>query len=349
VNFRTRRRRKIISQYAVGWPLGFIFLVLVRSIGTVEQGQFDPGIFNSILISIGLGLTFGIISGYFQYLIEEKFYRKASIKKLVLLKLCYLVAFLLLMITVSYLLATLFFGNESSFIGFASDAGSGIIYAYIIFFDLFMLMMRQISLTLGEGNLWKILTGQFYDPFEEERIFMFIDLQSSTELAEKLGHLKYSQLIQDCFIDLGVTNQFFANVYQYVGDEAVLTWPLENGIKKENCLEAFFAFKEQIESKRKYYEREYQHVPFFKAGINSGIVTVTEVGKYKREIAYHGDTMNTAARIQSKCNEYGVDLLISEKLFKSLDKEKYRFIDKGSVELKGKQSEIELYSVEKRK
>jgi len=37
--------------------------------------------------------------------------------------------------------------------------------------------------------------------------------------------------------------------------------------------------------------------------MNAGVVTVAEVGKYKKEIAYHKDTINTAARIQVKCNE----------------------------------------------
>lgn len=125
---------------------------------------------------------------------------------------------------------------------------------------------------LGEGNLARILTGQFYEPHEEERIFMFIDLQSSTELAEQLGHIKYSRLIQDCFNDLSVTSKYYAQIYQYVGDEAVLTWEIDRGIQNDNCLNAFFAFKKQLESRKEHYLKEYNHLPFFKAGLNCGIV-----------------------------------------------------------------------------
>ena len=319
---------------------------MIRSIGTVEEGNFDPGLGSSIVLAISLGVFFGIISGYSQFLLEEKFYRKASLKTIFLYRLFYLIAFVITMILTGYFITSTFLGNSNSFVDFAFDAGSGIIYSYIVLFDIFMLLLRQVSLMLGEGNLWRLFTGQFYEPHEEERIFMFIDLQSSTELAEQLGHIKYSRLIQDCFSDLSVTSPNYAQIYQYVGDEAVLSWSLDKGIHNENCLNAFYAFKEQLASRASYYEQEYGHLPFFKAGLNCGIVTVTEVGKYKREIAYHGDTINTAARIQAKCNEYGVELLVSENLFESLSKEKYDFVDKGCVELRGKQNRIELYEVQ---
>jgi adenylate cyclase len=35
------------------------------------------------------------------------------------------------------------------------------------------------------------------------------------------------------------------------------------------------------------------------------------VGDIKRDIAYHGDTLNTAARIQSVCNQYNKRFLTS--------------------------------------
>ena len=118
---------------------------------------------------------------------------------------------------------------------------------------------------------------------------MFLDLRSSTTIAEKLGHEKYSRLMQDCFNDLGVVIENDAEIYQYVGDEAVLTWSMEGGLKDQNCIRAFFTFKERLERKSEYYQSTYGVQPEFKAGVNGGSVIVTEVGKYKKEIAYYGD------------------------------------------------------------
>jgi adenylate cyclase len=59
-------------------------------------------------------------------------------------------------------------------------------------------------------------------------------------------------------------------------------------------------------------------VPEFKAGVNAGVVTVAEIGDLKREIAYHGDVVNTAARLRSACNEFDKQLLASEYVIKNL-------------------------------
>jgi adenylate cyclase len=43
---------------------------------------------------------------------------------------------------------------------------------------------------------------------------MFLDLKGSTTHAERLGHVQFSELIQDCFIDLTVVIDHQALVYQ---------------------------------------------------------------------------------------------------------------------------------------
>jgi len=208
-----------------------------------------------------------------------------------------------------------------------------------------MFGLRQVNLFLGSNNLWKLFRGKFYTPQEEERIFMFLDLQSSTKHAEKLGHIEYSKMIQDCFNDLGIVIENEAEIYQYVGDEVILTWKLNDGLKDQNCLYAYFNFNQQLDKKKEYYLDNYNCIPHFKAGINAGIVTVTEVGKYKKEIAYHGDTINTAARIQNKCNELKQEILISESLKNKLTNTGFIFDKLGRIKLKGKESQILLYAV----
>ena len=48
-------------------------------------------------------------------------------------------------------------------------------------------LITRIDQMLGRGVLAKFLTGYYYRPREEERIFMFLDLAGSTELAERIG------------------------------------------------------------------------------------------------------------------------------------------------------------------
>ena len=105
------------------------------------------------------------------------------------------------------------------------------IYTVIIFWG-FMVMLAlfilQVNDKFGQGILINFLLGRYHKPREEERIFMFMDLRSSTTYAEKLGHILYSKLIQDCFYDLtDIAKKYGTQIYQYIGDEVVLTWKVK--------------------------------------------------------------------------------------------------------------------------
>jgi adenylate cyclase len=206
--------------------------------------------------------------------------------------------------------------------------------------------LKQVNRKFGPGNLRRLLLGKYYHPRRENRIFLFLDLKSSTTHAERLGHQRYSSLIQDCFRDLAVTLEHRAEVYQYIGDEAVLSWEAAPGVENLNCLRAFYRFRDQLHTRAHHYERLYGFVPEFKAGGNLGEVTGVEVGEIKREIAFHGDVLNAAARIQALCNEYGEELLISEYLHAALPTSPdFAFHRMGSMQLRGRQQPLEVHAV----
>lgn len=345
MTYKNKRRWLLVRDYCIGWTSAFVLLCIVRGVGTVEEGSVQFEFWNSILISIFFGIFFGGISGYAQVLTEERIYKRTSIQKLLVLRFLYSMLFLITLILLAYVICRTFFGITIGLIQFAFEPGSFAIYFYILLTDFFMVVLRQVNLMLGKNNLGKLLGGKFYTPREEERIFMFLDLQSSTQLAEKLGHIKYSMLLQDCFNDLGVVMENEAEIYQYVGDEAILTWPLQDGLRKQNCIRAYFSFKKRLSEKKDYYLETYGSIPFFKAGLNTGVVTVTEVGRYKKEIAYHGDTLNTAARIQAKCNHFEKELLISGYLKEKLNGSGLEYTLMGSEPLRGKQKEVEIYAI----
>jgi adenylate cyclase len=264
----------------------------------------------------------------------------------------------LILKTIVYLMFILIFLTTAILYNYSSEIGKPIfsIDVFDLYLEVFLsarvvmqivywgiacmlaLFILQVSEKFGQGVLINFLLGKYHRPKEEERIFMFLDLKSSTTYAEKLGHLKYSQLIQDCFYDLtDVVSTHEAKIYQYVGDEVVLSWEIDEGMRRGNCVETFFAYDNFLESKRDYHTKKYGMVPEFKAGLNMGNVTVAEVGELKKELAYHGDVLNTAARIQSTCNEYQKRISVSEKIKKFLEKQSnYLFDFLGNVVLKGK-------------
>ncbi|WP_394750221.1 adenylate/guanylate cyclase domain-containing protein [Spongiimicrobium salis] len=345
MKYTSKYRRGIILDYVIGWTLAFVFLSIVRGLGTEELGKLNFDFQSSLLIAITLGPLMGLISGYVQMIMEERFYRRVSIQRFLLIRLVYIFIFLVILVLLAYGIYNLYFQTSIDLVTFAVDAGSGAIYFYVITVDFFLSVLRQVNLMLGTGTLGKLLLGRYYEPKVEERIFMFLDLQSATSLAEKLGHITYSKLLQDCFNDLGVVVGDEAEIYQYVGDEAVLTWNYKNGIRQQNCINAFFRFTQQLRDNKAHYLAKYGCEPFFKAGIHLGRITVTEVGALKKEIAFHGDTINTASRIQSQCNALGETLLISEALKTKLSGESYTYTSLGAIPLKGKKKAVPVYAV----
>ncbi len=144
-------------------------------------------------------------------------------------------------------------------------------------------------------------------------------MKSSTTIAENLGHVKYFEMLRAYYSDLSdPIIKYTGEIYQYVGDELVVSWKLKNGLQDNNCIECFFAMKAAIRKQTEKYNEKFGLLPEFKAGFHVGKVTTGEIGVIKKEIIFTGDVLNTAARIQGLCNLFEVDILISADLKKML-------------------------------
>ena len=230
-----------------------------------------------------------------------------------------------------------------------SNATVLITLGYILMLSALFGFIRQLRGMIGGRVMNNLMLGRYHFPKDEVRIFMFLDLRSSTTHAEILGNTRFSRLIQDCFEDLTDSGlQHDVEVYQYVGDEAILTWAPEAGVRNANCLWAFFDFMDSINQRADYYQAEYGLVPEFKAGANYGEVTVAEVGVLKREISYLSDVLNTAARLEGKCNDLGKDLLISGALADYVGQpEGLVFTEMGALPLRGKNESVRIVAVDR--
>jgi adenylate cyclase len=214
--------------------------------------------------------------------------------------------------------------------------------------SLFTSLLYQLSNKIGRPALRRLFLGRYHHPVAERRIFLFVDVRGSTTLAEELGNARYSQLIRDFFFDMGapiVAHR--GEIYQYVGDEVVVTWEWKPGIRDARCVRCFFAMQHAIDLRRDYYLRTYGVVPTFKAGLHGGPVMATQVGAVKTELVFHGDVMNTTARIEAKCNALHSRLLLSEVLYEALPHpEEFQFLALGEFLLRGKAGTMALYSAE---
>jgi adenylate cyclase len=219
--------------------------------------------------------------------------------------------------------------------------------AFVIVALLLINFIRQINRLLGQNSLLYFITGKYHLPREEKRVVMFLDLKSSTSIAEKLGDKKYHKFLSDFFFDITpAILDSKGEIYQYVGDEVVITWNEKDCISNNECIYCFLRINVAIQIKADKYLKKYGFIPEYKAGLHYGKLIAGEIGDARKEIIFSGDTLNTTARIRSECNNYNKDFLISSELLKAITLNESltpEFVDK--IKLRGKEQEIELYTI----
>jgi adenylate cyclase len=209
--------------------------------------------------------------------------------------------------------------------------------------------MLEIERIIGPGNIWRLFIGRYRRPRVEERVFLFMDLKGSTAIAEKLGHNRYSELLQECFRDLTqVVMRYEAAIYQYVGDEVVMSWPgMKTDLQKRASVHAFFDYQMALLNKKEEYIERFGNAPEFRGGIDVGAVTVIEVGDVKREIVYHGDVLNTAARLLELCKSRNNNLVVSRAVGEVVEQEKEIYTSwEEKVSLRGKREPVAAYGLQ---
>lgn len=356
---KTRRTIHRIIPFALIWVVsGWVFLVVeLAATGSFKQlpataikMDFQLFIMSSLAMMV-VGLLTGLVElKFLDHIFARHNFLLRFFYKLLIYSLFFIVVELITYpLAASLELNTHFLDQEvwDKYLRYAASIthlSTGLQLATSLVLSLFY---TEISEFIGQSALINFFTGKYHRAVEEERIFMFLDMKSSTTIAEKLGHLEYFELLRayyECFSDAIVDHE--GEIYQYVGDEIILSWKFENNEADNRCLACFFSMRENLRKKAPWFKKKFDVVPSFKAGIHFGKVTAGEIGTIKKEILFSGDVLNATARIQSLCNNYQVDLIVSGELKQQLklnSSHKVGFL--GAVELKGKTEKKELYTI----
>lgn len=313
----------------------------------------DYNFLSYVGLSIIIGIIAGILGGFVVVRINKSLFRKRSFgTALFMTAVFFTIVFLIVNIISSYITANLAMPGASSDQLFLKAVDVMFNTLTLAIFGMWgaitlvTLFMLQVVDKFGPGKLWRFVQGYYFHPREEERVFMFADLKSSTTIAENISHKQYFLLLSKLFAD--ITDDILdheGEIYQYVGDEIVVTWTLENGIRNNNCLNCFRAIEEKLGKLAQEYETDFGVQPEMKAGFHHGNVTAGELGLIKKDIVYTGDVLNTAARIQEQCNKYEVNILFSGDTLALLDTSSIITKKLGRLSLRGKSIETDLVTV----
>jgi adenylate cyclase len=96
----------------------------------------------------------------------------------------------------------------------------------------------------------------------EERVFLLVDIRGSTALAERLGDERAHAFITSTFFDIDQPIlEHGAEVYNYVGDGLIASWPLARGIEDARCLRCYLAIQETLARRAEHYRLAFGTAP----------------------------------------------------------------------------------------
>jgi len=334
----------MVLYIAFFWTVIDLVIVLLREDGQIHK----EGIWVREMLMFSLSLIMGYLFVFSlrKMLRDYPLWINFLIKSIILLVSAFVIIFLI-QLTNSYLFqglnASEAFQQLISYALYKNWLLKKIIYWMAIFF------VTQLILIINEkyspGVFLDILSGKYIKPKVETRIVMFLDLKDSTPTAEILGHSLYFEFIRDFIYHISqAIIEFEGTIYQYVGDEVVCSWKFAPKNTRK-CLDTVIQARRNIQRRSIRFRHKYGMVPDFRVGIHIGEVTVGEIGVIKKDLAMSGDTMNTAARIRSACNELKHHFIVSKPFVENIDLKQWQTESLGIVELKGKEAGIELFSL----
>lgn len=345
-SFVSRYRFSLIFYISACWTIVDLVMVLTRPEPSYYSFASAVALRSILLFTMSLGIGYLLIFKLRLMFRNKPLAVSFFLRSGILLFAAYIINFI---IHTANIIITLHYSVFDALHKYAEDATNiGWITQKMLYW-MVLFVLTQLIIEVNEkyapGVFMDILLGKYIEPKIEKRIVMFIDLKDSTPIAEKLGHQQYFKFIREFIYQ--VSNALIehgGSIYQYVGDEVVVSWLLEKR-NTRRCMDALIEARKNLQKRGEHFRRRYGVTPEFRVGIHAGDVTVGEIGVVKKDIAMSGDTMNTTARIRSACSELNQKFIVSKEFVDNVDLKEWQTESLGLVELKGKNQGIELFSL----
>jgi adenylate cyclase len=341
----TKARLQIVAVVAaIGTVVGIVISWLLSEIigFPYDFAQFEQGARNGLTVA-------GTLSALDLFYVQGSrgaWLRRLSFGRAVLLRTCLFTAVIIACFALNRLIFGLLYGFERSRLDyFGVPLFRDTVLAFVIFLVISeFLQMRRV---IGGRTLNNLLFGRYHQPVREERVFMLVDIKGSTALAERLGDRQAHAFITSVFFDIDQPIvEHGGEVYNYVGDELIASWPLREGVDNAHCLHCVLAIKDNLARRADDYRRTFGSAPEVRVVLHAGPVVAGECGDAKLAIVYLGDTLNTAARVEETAKAMRRDCLISDTLLAQLNLPPSLAAEPlGSIQLRGREQPIILHAL----
>jgi adenylate cyclase len=174
-----------------------------------------------------------------------------------------------------------------------------------------VLVIRVVHF-LGADTLFHLVAGTYHRPIIEAKVLLFLDMNESTALTERLGALQTRSLVRKFLSDVSrpITDHG-GDIYLYKGDGLIAIWTERDAIRDRQILQAIDAVFAAMAQEEIAFRRQFGLAPTFRIGVHGGDVVVSEQGDDRRSIGIYGEPINIAARMEEAAKEHGVACVIS--------------------------------------
>ena len=188
------------------------------------------------------------------------------------------------------------------------------------------------------------------DGMKKEISICFSDLRGFTPLGESFGDdVKGLTKIMNGYMD-AITQPILDSdgmVIKYIGDASmhVHNAPINDPTHPKTAVQTAFKMLKAVEKFNETLQRDNRPPVGMGAGINTGLGYLGEMGSTRRH-SYDvlGDSVSTAARIESKCKEYGCTLLVGDATYQRT-KSDFFYLKIDDLAVKGKTVGITIWTV----
>lgn len=194
-----------------------------------------------------------------------------------------------------------------------------------------------------------LLSGSVTASERAEIAVLFADVRGFTALSEHRDAQEVMDMLNVYYQHwFEVSKRYGGIIDKYIGDGIMIWWRLDGNEGANRATRCGMEMLERMPSvATDLIARNLPPIEKIGIGISVGEAIIGNVGHDKRrDYTCIGDTVNTASRLESLSKEYKTDMVIGKSAYDSLsDGMRQSFIGRGGAMVKGREQEVEIFSL----
>ncbi len=182
----------------------------------------------------------------------------------------------------------------------------------------------------------------------KECAVFFSDVRGFTAMSEKTDPAEVVDFLNEYFSAMvSCVNQTDGSVDKFIGDALMAVWGALRSVPNPslNAVKSALLMRDALEELNENRKKQKKPPVRIGCGINTGHVIAGQIGSSEKlEYTVIGDAVNMASRTEQLSKVYAADILITENVFKYIDKEIHA-VKLDRIKVKGKTQAVTIYAV----